>query len=123
MIIIDTSIWIDFFRQSNLQQNEVLYSLIDEGQVIGLSVIFGELLQGVKNEGEEKLVLEIWDAIPKIDESRLLIDAGILSSRERLITKGIGLIDSCILAAAKRNHLKIWTLDKKLAKESERLLK
>jgi Predicted nucleic acid-binding protein, contains PIN domain len=123
VIIVDTSVWIDFFRQPDSQESEVLYSLIDQDRVVGLSAIFGELLQGAKNEAEEKLILDIWDAVPKIDESKLFIDAGILSFREKLVTKGIGLIDCLILAAAKRNHLTIWTLDKKLERESDRLLK
>lgn len=87
---------------------------IENGQVGALSLVFGELLQGVRDEREEKLILELWKHLPKIDGSQLFIEAGKISYRYKLFSKGVGLIDACILAVALRDGYEVWTLDKKL---------
>jgi len=122
MIIVDTSIWIDFLKQSNDEICNSMNRYLEENQIIGVSAVFGELLQGAKNEAEEKIIIQLWNSLPKVDESELFIEAGLLSFRERLFSKGIGLIDSSILAVAKKNNARIWTLDKKLADQSDKFL-
>jgi len=117
MIIVDTSIWIEFFRQSDETISEMLAGYLEDNEVVGLSVIFGELLQGAKSEAEERLILEFWRGLIKIDESELLIEAGKLAHKRKLPSKGIGLIDSCILQSVKSHKFSLWTLDKKLNKE------
>ena len=42
------------------------------------------------------------------------IEAGIFSSENKLISKGIGLIDCVILLSARKYKAQIWTLDNKL---------
>jgi len=121
MIIVDTSVWIEFFRQSNTQISDLLTGYLEDSEVVALSPVFGELLQGVKNESEEKLILEFWKALPKVNESDLWIEAGKLSNKKKLMNKGIGLIDSFILASAKANKFSVWTLDKKLQQEYQEL--
>ncbi len=113
MIIVDTSIWIEFFKA---HQNifPVLKVQIEEQQVIGLECIFGELLQGVRNKTEKKRILDYWNALPKKSEAGLWIEAGILSAQEKYYSKGIGLIDSFLIAALKKFDASLWTLDKKL---------
>jgi predicted nucleic acid-binding protein len=116
MIIVDTSVWVEFLRQSDKNINDLMHAYLEDGEVVALSAIFGELLQGAKNESEEKVILEFWKAIPKISETELFIEAGRLSYKSKLISKGVGLIDCYILAAAKNHRLNLWTLDKKLLK-------
>lgn len=114
MILVDTSVWIEFLKKTDPDIDLRLSMYIENGQVGALSLVFGELLQGVRDEREEKLILELWKHLPKIDESQLFIEAGKLSYRHKLFSKGVGLIDACILAAALRDGHEIWTLDKKL---------
>jgi predicted nucleic acid-binding protein len=121
MIVIDTSVWIEFFRQTVKTTSELVSSYLDDGEVIALSPIFGELLQGSKSDDEEKIILEFWRSLPKINETDLWIEAGRLSNKKKFTSKGIGLIDSFILVAVKFNKLSLWTLDKKLLKEYQDL--
>ena len=114
MILADTSIWIDFFRKTDLAIDEQMTEYLTAGRVFGISVVFGELLQGVRDEREEKIILEFWKNLPKVDEKNLFIDAGKLSYHYELFSKGVGLLDCYILAASKRHQLEIWSLDKKL---------
>lgn len=114
MIVVDTSIWIDFFRRADPILEEKVIEYLEHQHIYGVSVVFGELLQGVRDEHEEKLILEYWKNIPKIDEHNLFIEAGRLSFKYKLFTKGVGLIDCFVIAAAKTSQSEIWTHDKRL---------
>jgi predicted nucleic acid-binding protein len=56
MIVVDTSIWIEFFKK-----NEPVFSnlkeLIETGSILGHEAIFGELLQGCLNVKELSFIL------------------------------------------------------------------
>jgi predicted nucleic acid-binding protein len=114
VILVDTSVWIDFFRQANPSLNDRMVELLENRLVVGLSSVFGELLQGARTEDEEKIILEFWAHLSKVNEDNLFIEAGKLSNKYKLYSKGVGLIDCHILAAAKAHNLNIWTLDKRL---------
>ncbi len=77
-------------------------------------MVFGELLQGVRDQREEKIVLDHWRNLPKVDESNLFIEAGRLFYRHKLYSAGVGLIDCYLIAAARTHKLDIFSLDKKL---------
>jgi predicted nucleic acid-binding protein len=114
VIVVDTSVWINFFRGSDQQLIDKLEFLIENNEVVALSCVFGELLQGVKSENEEKSILDFWSNLPKVDETNLFVEAGKNSSRYKLVNKGVGLIDSYILSAVLKYNLALWTFDKKL---------
>ncbi len=113
MVIIDTNIWIEFFKARD-PYYEAIKKLIEKREVIALEVVFSELAQGCKNEREIKIIGEYWNNLTKYSEDNLLFNAANLSYSKKLISKGIGLIDSVIVYAALKNEYKIWTLDKKI---------
>ena len=113
MVILDTSVWIEFFKA-----NDEIYSavkiLLESRKIIGLEWIFAELLQGAKNKRESDFILDYWNNISKIDAQGIWIEAGRYSNTNRLLSKGMGLIDAAIMSAALRLDAKVWTLDRKL---------
>jgi hypothetical protein len=113
VIIVDTSVWIEFFRQRE-PWHASLRRLLESRQVLALECIFGELLQGVKNEREAAVILEYWTHLPKLDENGLWLEAGDQARRHGWPTKGVGLIDAFIMTGARRCDGRVWTLDKKL---------
>ena len=113
MIILDTSIWIEFFKQNPDFASNVEI-LLEEKKVLGLQCIFGELLQGARNDQEIDIIISYWENLPKCNEDNIWIKAGIYSSKNKLPSKGIGIIDSIIAIAIRQNNAKLWTLDKKL---------
>ena len=115
MIILDTSVWIEFFKK-NLDIFRAVKKLLEAEEVYALECIFGELLQGAKNDGERDLIISYWKYLPRIEEKEIWIEAGKYSGEKRLTSKGISLIDSVIIIAAVRSKSKVWTLDKKLRK-------
>jgi hypothetical protein len=112
-VLVDTSIWVEFFR-GNQPWFDRAGELLDRNQIIAISPIFGELLQGVKNVAERVSILEFWNSLPKPDETGIFIRAGTESARSRWSDKGIGLIDAAIAIAARETGSFVWTLDKKL---------
>ena len=79
--------WIDFFRKIDSEIGGRLSGHLEDGEVVAISAIFGELLQGAKNEAEEKVILEFWQSLPKIDEEDLFIEAGKLSRDSNSLPK------------------------------------
>jgi predicted nucleic acid-binding protein len=113
MMIADTSVWIEFLRGARPYM-EVLKPLIEDRRLYTVECIFGEILQGARSKREIDIVLAYWNFLPKANEEQIWLTAGQLSAKEKLFSRGLGLIDLAILAAARKSHLKIWTLDKKL---------
>ena len=113
MILADTSIWIEFLR-GNAKYSAIFSDLIEQRQVQVIECVFGELLQGVKNEKEATVIQEYWHNLPQVDMSGIWISAGYLCFREKFFSRGIGIIDAALLIAAKKQKLRLWTLDKKL---------
>ena len=115
MIIVDTSVWIDFLKGKDAIF-ERMVMLLENNQVLALEPIFAELLQGAKNKKESKLIKQYWENLPKMDEYGLWIEAGTLSAEKKYYAHGVGLIDTIIIATAQKTKSKIWSLDKKLLK-------
>ena len=115
MIVADTSIWVEF-----LKKNEDVFtrmrSLLDNHEILGVECVFGELLQGARNDRECAIIEGYWENLPRLNETNLWIEAGRYSGEYKLLSKGIGLIDAAIIIAARRTESSIWTSDKKLAR-------
>ena len=113
MIIVDTSVWIEFLRK-----NDKIFLHLEEKiqnrEAYAIEPVFGELLQGARGQRENDIIKLYWNYLPKVEEKNIWIEAGIYSSTHKLISKGVGLIDSIIIILAKKTQSKIWTLDKKL---------
>lgn len=114
MIIVDTSVWIEYLKGRNEEITHALRPRLQNRKVVAISAVFGELLQGVKNKREREIIQDFWKSLPHVDETDLFIEAGYIANEYKLHSKGVGLIDGYILSAALRHDLPIWTLDKKL---------
>ncbi|OGQ05388.1 MAG: hypothetical protein A2W61_05870 [Deltaproteobacteria bacterium RIFCSPLOWO2_01_44_7] len=113
MILVDTSVWIEFFK-AKIPIFPLLSAEIEHQNIFATECIFGELLQGAKDQRERHIIQSYWKNLPKREETGLWIEAGSVSSQEKYLSKGIGLIDAFLIAFTKKHRLKIWTLDKKL---------
>jgi predicted nucleic acid-binding protein len=116
-VVFDTSVWIEFLK-GNPEFFESCQELLENDRVYGLELIFAELLQGAKGKREIEVILAYASLVPTLDEPFLIIESGLMSQKNKYINDGVGLIDAIILKAARKNELKLWTLDKKLRKVS-----
>jgi predicted nucleic acid-binding protein len=113
MILVDTSVWVEFLKghQPYLDQ---MQQLLDERQILAVEPVFGELLQGAKDDRERRILLEFWENLPKNQMEEAWVKAGEISSRSKWIDHGIGLVDAVLIISARESKAKVWTLDKKL---------
>lgn len=116
-VILDTSVWVEYLKANEPIKTQVL-TLLNNDDVIGVSTVFGELFYGVRDKREKETLKNLWELLPKINEHELLISAGLLASEMKLIHQGVGLIDTSLMYLAKQNHLPLWTLDKRLLRNT-----
>lgn len=114
MVLVDTSVWIAHFRDSDTE----LGSLLVHDSVVCHPFIIGELACGnLKNRSE---ILSLLRKLPQA----ILADAEEVMrfiERHSLMGKGLGYIDIHILASALLTDVPLWTLDKKLKEASTKM--
>jgi len=108
MILIDTSIWIDHLRAGNPQ----LVILLETGQVCCHPLVIGELACG--SLGNRQEILGLLKSLPQLsaatdDEALFFIEQHLLMGR------GIGYVDTHLLAASTIHAAQLWTRDKRLS--------
>jgi len=113
MIILDTSIWIEFLR-GNEKYYSIVKDLLENQKVLAAECIFGELLQGSLSKREQNIIVQYWNNLPKCSIDEIWIQAGKYSAENKLHSRGIGLIDCIIIVSAKNHNAKILSLDNKL---------
>lgn len=53
MILVDTSVWIDFLRGANSSQRRILHGLIEDEEDISITeIILTEILQGIRQDAD-----------------------------------------------------------------------
>lgn len=67
MILVDSSVWIDYFRAADTAQVALLDSYLGSTHIAVGDLIAAEVLQGVRNEREFKLVKKALDAFQHVD--------------------------------------------------------
>ena len=112
MIILDTSVWIEFLKGNN-DYFPKISKMLENMEILAVEFVFGELLQGVKNKKEKEIIKKYWKYLPKKNYENIIIDAGEYSAKNSLSDNGVGLIDAVILMYSIKSESKIWTLDKK----------
>lgn len=111
-IIVDTSVWIEYFK-GNTEYIELIEAGLNDGSICITGPIVSELLQGVKFEKEYGMLSSCIDAIPFIGfEYTDWMKAGKLSFKLRKKGITIPLTDVLIAVIAERYNAKILTLDK-----------
>ncbi len=108
MILVDTSVWIDHFRNGN----DALATLLRHAEVVCHRFIVGELACGNLRHRDE--ILFLLAALPTVtladhDEVMTFIE------HNGLMGAGIGWIDAHLLASTILADVTLWTLDRPLA--------
>ena len=113
MILVDTSVWIDFFSSSPGRAGNDLRRMIDEVEPFALTgVVVTEILQGLaRNANRIGRFLSMWDLLEPRGFSTYR-EAAAISRLAR--SKGISLttIDALIAAIALEHRASPFTLDK-----------
>jgi hypothetical protein len=114
VILADTSVWVDHFRNGDVRLQEYL-----EKSLIAIHpFVIGEIALGRLNERRQ--ILGLLRDLPAAEvatheEAMAAIDA------HRLHDRGIGYADAHLLASALLSDLRLWTRDRRLARVAAEL--
>ncbi len=107
MILVDTSVWVDHFRNGNA----VLETLLHDGEVMTHPFVVGELACGsLANRNTILALLQELPEAPSAEHDEVMS----LVERKRLWSQGIGWIDAHLLASSLLANTPVWSLDKRL---------
>lgn len=117
MVLVDTSVWIRFLA-NRAPFAATLEALLRQGDVCGHDFVFGELLMGDKG-GRTQLLRDyaLMHQVPLVSQS----EVAEFVRRRRLHGRGIGWVDTHLLASALVSHTRLWTADPRLGEVAREL--
>ena len=114
MILADSSVWIDHIRKPVAP----LSSLLAERRLVMHPFVSGEIALGsIATRAQVLAVLTSLEQLEPVSPDALFD----FVEEADLAAQGIGYVDAHILAATRRAQAKLWTRDKRLAAQAERL--
>ena len=117
MILVDTSVWVEFFRGA--RRAAPLADLLESNEVLLHSWVLGELALGGLGPRREAVIADLrrLPAAPLVPDDEVLE----LIVRRRLWGLGVGWVDVHLLASALIAGGHLWTFDRSLAATAESL--
>ena len=115
MILIDTSVWVDYLRAGD----KLLVRLLDAREVLAHPFVISELALG--NLRQRQFILQ---ALSDLPQANVASDREVLHliEHERLFGLGIGYVDAHLLAAVRLTAgARLWTRDKQLHSVASRM--
>ncbi len=111
MTLVDTSVWVDFFRGS--KRASKLRELLEANEVLLHPSVLGELVLGGLGSGREVVIADLQrlPVAPNVSDEEVL---KLITSRG-LSGRGLGWVDVHLLASALIAGCRLWTLDRALA--------
>ncbi|MCK4645183.1 MAG: PIN domain-containing protein [Candidatus Aminicenantes bacterium] len=112
-ILIDTSIWIDYFQNKSSIISEKVDKILSENEVFVPKIVIAELILGAKSEKEISIIEDFLDAFHIVDQKEdTWLKAGRLSYDLKKKGKTINILDCYIAAMAQEHECKIFTLNR-----------
>jgi predicted nucleic acid-binding protein len=114
-VLIDTSVWIDHFRKSNVS----LVTLLSQDSAFTHPMVIGEIACGTPPAPRTRTLGDL-RLLPMIKDAGLRETMAFIE-RESIYGMGCGLVDVVLLTSTLITPgAKLWTLDKRLARLAER---
>lgn len=112
-VLIDTAIWVDFFRGRG-DIVKLVKNLVISDQAMLCGVVISEVIQGIKSEKEREIVKEAFRGIPYIEIDRACWEeAGDIALKLRKRGKVVPLTDIFMATLAIHYGLQILSFDKR----------
>lgn len=111
-VIVDTSVWVSFFRNSPGAECDILSHLIEEKRACLTGPVVAELMHGAKNHSQLRYIQKILTVLPYLEvtcEDWEVAGNTLLRLRKR--GKSLTVIDAVIATVAQRNDAHVLTLD------------
>ncbi len=116
-ILVDTSVWVDFYRGSTGAGG--VADLLEENRVLIHPWIVGELALGNLGRRRGRILADL----QLLPAALLVSDEDVLDFIEsrRLYSRGIGWVDAQLLGSALLSNARFWTFDKPAARAAHAL--
>ena len=112
MVIIDTSVWIAFFKSAYSPEKTSVTHLLEEDRVMLVGVVLSELIQGTRSSQDRQQLQETLIALPYLEmtpHSWLVTGEMGAALRGKGIT--VGIPDLIVVALAQEYDCQVYTLD------------
>jgi len=111
-VLIDTSVWIAYFKNSHKQLIEKVDDVLTHGSVYVPKVVIAELIQGAKTDKDSAVIEEFVNAFAVIDQTAdTWLKAGRLSFLMKKKGSTVHIIDCYIAILANEHNCSILSLD------------
>ena len=112
MVIVDTSVWLQFLRSNDLTVRAEMDLLRAKGEIHVVGVVVAEILQGARSRQELEQLEDRLAAFPYLpDTAETWTRVGNLSFQLRLLGNPVPMVDVLIAALAIENGCSVYTLD------------
>ena len=112
-ILIDTSVWIEYFRSKSSSVAQKVDRILEEDEIYVPKLIIAELMQGSRSKKELSIIEDFFDAFHIIDQKEdSWIKAGSLSYKLKKKGKNINLFDCYIAVIAQEYGCIIFSLNR-----------
>jgi len=111
-VIVDTSVWIQFFNAPQSKEKKEIDKLLNDNRVAVVGVIVSELLQGSRSQRDFEKIEDKINALPYMEVSKntwMEVSRTSFQLRKQGIT--VPLTDILIAIVARENGCEIYTLD------------
>jgi predicted nucleic acid-binding protein len=117
VILIDTSIWIDFWKKRS--GTDALVNLLEDDQVLVHELVLAELAVG--NLGPPHVRDEILSRLQLLPRAPVAVLHEVLTliRTQSLERRGLGAVDAHLLASARLAAAQLWTTDQALASAAD----
>ena len=110
-VLVDTSVWIDFFRSEQGRPGDLLDALLAEDRVVLCGIVEMEIFQGLRGR-ELAEVKSVFEVISYVDTTREdFIDSGMLWQTLRRRGRTIPATDCLIASLCLRHKMALFSLD------------
>jgi len=111
-ILIDTSVWIKYFRDKPAGLSKKVDEILSKHEVYVPKIVIAELIQGAKSEREISVIEDFVEAFNVIDQREdTWIRTGRLSYNLKKKGKTVNLTDCYIAVIAQENDCHIFSFD------------
>ena len=112
-ILIDTSVWIEYFRGKSSSVAQKVDGFLEKDEICVPKIVIAELTRGSKSKKELSVIEDFFDAFHIIDQKEnSWIRAGNLSYRLKKKGKNINLFDCYIAVIAQEYGCTIFSLNR-----------
>ena len=113
-VLVDSSVWVDFFRDSSSPHGTVLDHLLEQGMVCTASLIKAEIIPSALNKKDFNRLRDLFQALPLLEEPKTFWNEIILAqfALKQKGIHGIGIPDLMIAVLARTHEKEVFTKDR-----------